>query len=637
MELWIEAFDTFGAATLMLSESFKGFFAFKPSADYENENPTSSPYLPVATSFAEIARKLNRTILPSVRQLFEVRCLQPIAAILAMIGPIDALLQERKSVLLDFDSYRAKIEKEHAAGRDSRHPLVIKKALKLDEVAKQLHSVNTTICASFEEFEKARSVTLGPEFSAFMACFFHFSSYSTELSGKVVPHLPQIASSLYVLESFIGQSFSDLYTLEGKAIAPPAPAPSSNKFVKSSASTESPSVVLERTEFAGGGYGGYASHSTVLPACYKDEAIEQMLVDASATAAAEAVEEAAAAEVAAQTAQAIAEAEAKLAVEAAAAAQVSETDPVASAEATTDSTLAPASAPLGTSTGAESDDTSVITASVGSFSGHFGADSSEPSREFTPSGTFGSLPIDISTMPLTESAPGKLESLPIPSPAETPPASPFTTAKQNAVSDAPAPPPATPPAPAPTKTGFFSSFFSTPAKAPLPVAQVVTPADTNAAPTTTEVEEEVPVVEATVRPPKPQKPADLSPRSASVAINRSSSPVPMGFLSPTGEPETGAAAPNPAFRNTIAIARGSVEGNLYSDLAERKPLEASVQKPLKPPKPARRTESNADELDVATDSTAASAAASGENSPKDEESPAVAALEADDEETPDLS
>lgn len=631
MELWIEAFDTFGAATLMLSESFKGFFAFKPSADYENENPTSSPYLPVATSFAEIARKLNRTILPSVRQLFEVRCLQPIAAILAMIGPIDALLQERKSVLLDFDSYRAKIEKEHAAGRDSRHPLVIKKALKLDEVAKQLHSVNTTICASFEEFEKARSVTLGPEFSAFMACFFHFSSYSTELSGKVVPHLPQIASSLYVLESFIGQSFSDLYTLEGKAVAPatPAPAPSSNKFVKSSASTEAPSVVLERTEFAGGSYGGYASHSTVLPACYKDEAIEQMLVDASATAAAEAVEEAAAAE-AATAVQAAAEADAKLAAEVPAT-SAPETELVVPTEAATAAAeAAPASA--------KSDDTSIITASAGSFSGHFGADSSEPSREFTPSGTFGSLPIDISTMPLTESAPGKLESALTPPPPETPPASPFTTAKQNAISEPPAAPPATPPAP-PAKTGFFSSFFSTPAKAPLPVAQAVPPADTTPVTTTEEEEEEVPVVEATVRPPKPQKPVDLSPRSASVAINRSSSPVPLNFMSsPTSESETGAAVPNPAFRNTIAIARGSVEGNLYSELTDRKPLEASVQKPLKPPKPTRRTESNAEELEATTDSSsaAASVVASGENSPKDEESPAVAALEAEDE-TPDLS
>lgn len=620
MDLWIEAFDTFGAATLMLSEAFKGFFAFKPSADYENENPTSSPYLPVATSFAEIARKLNRTILPSVRQLFEIRCLQPLAAILAMIGPIDALLQERKTVLLDFDSYRAKIEKEHAAGRDSRHPLVIKKALKLDEVAKQLHSVNTTICASFVEFEKARSVTLGPEFSAFMACFFHFSSYSTELSGKVVPHLPQIASSLYVLESFIGQSFSDLYTLEGKAASASTPAPvTSNKFVKSSASTESPSVVLERTEFAGGGYGGYASHSTVLPACYKDEVIEQMLVDASATAAAEAVAEAA--ETAASATIVETEGTLESVVELAPALETEETVPAPTLPVSVQNTEG------------EFDDTSTVTASVNSYSGRFGAESSE----LTPLGENETLPIDISTMPLTESAPGKLESVP-PHP-ETPPATP-STASKHAVTAEP-PPPISSPAPVPpAKTGFFSSFFSTPARAPLPVAQVVS---TDATTTAEEKDEEVPVVEATVRPPKPQKPVDLSPRSTSMALNRSSSPLPGGFLSPaTDLSESGATTPNPTFRNTIALARGSVEGNLYSELAERKPLEASGQKPLKPPKPSRRTESNADELDLtevstfgaAGDSAAPSATPSGENSPGDRINAAQAAL---DSESPELS
>lgn len=269
MDVWIESFDTFGAATLMLSESFKGFFAFKPTVDMDMPSPLESPFHNAANGFLEISKKLNRVILPSVRQMFEIRCLQPLASILALIGPIDTLLQERKSVLLDFDSYRSRIEKEHAAGRDSQHPLVVKKAMKLDEVAKQLYSLNNTICASFDEFEKARTITMGPEFSSFVACFYHFSSYSSELSGKVVPGLPQIASSLYILESFIGQSFSDLHAMD----LTPATATSATvtSTVKSSDNTladvvAGPAMVLERSQYAGGGYGGYSGRSFLLPA-----------------------------------------------------------------------------------------------------------------------------------------------------------------------------------------------------------------------------------------------------------------------------------------------------------------------------------------------------------------------------------
>ena len=596
MDLWIEAFDTFGAATLMLSESFKGFFAFKPSADYEHEHPTSSPYLPVATSFAEIAKKLNRTILPSVRQLFEIRCLQPLAAILAMIGPIDALLQERKTVLLDFDSYRAKIEREHSAGRDSRHPLVIKKAMKLDDVAKRLHSLNTTICTLFEEFEKARPVTLGPEFSAFMACFFHFSSYSTELSGKVVPHLPQIASSLYVLESFIGQSFSDLYTMEGKPIgssgssAAPAPA-SQNKFIKSTASTEVPSVVLERTEFAGGSYGGYASHSTVLPADYKDEAIEQMLAGAAeAAAAAEALAEESP-QVRTAALAGMVETPVDITV-------VVETQSVATVECDDDSSLNP---PI-----------------IATFSGNFGASAQdeEASQKSVASAlsesacTYLDSSNESVVSALIESAPGKLES----ASAATELPAPSTPPKEGATegNSAAAELEATPVV-APVRTGFFSSFFSSPARAALPLAKPVS--------TPCEEEEEVviedaspvtPVAEAIVAPPKPQKPAELLRTSSmTMANNRSSSPLPSGFQvlpPPSGaEPGSQTNSPNPSFRNTIALARGSIEGVLSPELAERRTVEAyssssplPLQKPVKPPKPSsRRTESNAEDFEEA--------------------------------------
>jgi len=204
MELWIESFDAFHAATSMLSESFGGFFNDSPYAGQ------SSPYQGASEGFAEVMAKVNSVIVPSVRQMFITRCLEPTASILAMVGPINTQIEEHKVAQLDFDFCRAKIEKEHALGRDSQHPKVVKKSALLDEAAKKLYALKLSIFSAFDEFEKARPITLGPEFCAFTACVFHVSNYSAEMTAKVVPQLPQMASSLYVLESFLGQNFTDL-------------------------------------------------------------------------------------------------------------------------------------------------------------------------------------------------------------------------------------------------------------------------------------------------------------------------------------------------------------------------------------------------------------------------------------------
>lgn len=563
MDLWIEAFDTFGAATLMLSEAFKGFFAFKPMKDEEMGTPLSSPYLPVAEGFSDIAKKLNRTILPSVRQLFEVRCLQPTAAILAMVGPIDALLAERRSVLLDFDSYRAKIEKEHAAGRDSRHPMVIKKALKLDEVAKQLHSLNSTILASFVEFEKARCVTMGPEFTSFMACFYHFSSYSTELSGKVLPDMPQVASSLYILESFIGQSFNSPTRNEdtGEVIEPV------------STKREPLEVVTERSEYAGGDYGGYSSHSTVLPAHYKDEEIEQQIDHELAMSEVPDIDDCATSETSeftASTSAALDSTKDFLDVgpntpAMSVGSQLSQ-EKIVNVDAIR--SLLPTSPPAPPVRPSAAVDQSL------------NSTASSP----TPSGSIMSEP---SSPAVSVTKPPK----PTPSTATTPaPASPAE---------------ATPP---PKRTSMFASFFT---RTPLPVAKTVVAEEL--VPTTVE-EAEIPIVEACLdtRPEKPPKPADLKPEPTTDASpevllsesqpegapeavlytsppkpDRSSSPHP-GRSSDSGSPASG------AYRNTISLARGSIEGDLSDDVSTRKPMESSPTPPLKPLKPPKQSKSAGD-------------------------------------------
>lgn len=612
MDLWIEAFDTFGAATLMLSEAFKGFFAFKPMIDDDAGPPLSSPYLPVAEGFSDVAKKLNRTILPSVRQLFEIRCLQPIAAILAMVGPIDVLLSERKTVMLDFDSYRAKIEKEHAAGRDSRHPLVIKKALKLDEVAKQLHSLNTTIHASFVEFEKARSVTMGPEFTSFMACFFHFTSYSAELSGKVLPDIPQIASSLYILESFIGQSFNTpAFPNSDEENSAPVDGFASEDSA-ATAKRAQVEVVTERSEYAGGEYGGYSSQSIVLPASYKDDEIEQQIENEQAMSEVLDIDDAATSETSEFTSSTFAP------VDVAATLRESEMPNTGSSTADaapsvgkekaitveTIRSLLPASAPPPPPAKRTFMDNAVIAPAAAAASPSTPASLDPPlPSESEPSSPFTPAPGPTSPEPTAAPAHNTLSSHVVPAPA-------------SASSHAPSPaqvllPPvdATPP----KRTSLFSAFFSS-SRSSLPVAKPVAAMSEILTSTPKgEEDEDIPMAEAKVdvRPEKPPKTIklqnsakDLSEGQPEFSLeaqtstaeaqlgeaqyekkldHRSSSPLPARS---GGDGES-----SPGFRSTIALARGSVAGDMSGDMGARKPMDASspIAAPLKPLKPPKLT------------------------------------------------
>ncbi|KAJ1406876.1 hypothetical protein B484DRAFT_403989 [Ochromonadaceae sp. CCMP2298] len=232
MEIWLESLDAFTASTALLGETFKDFFNDSPYAGQ------GSPYAAAAESFAEVAEKINTGLMPSVRQLFVARCLRPAGAVLALAAPIDEQIKARNDALVDFDFYRAKIEKEHAQGRNSEHPKVMKRAAQLDDAAMRLYSLKLGICASFDEFTRARPVTLGPEFCSFLACHHHCSSYSSELTAAILPSLPQVSSSLYALESVLDADFAEVSSL------PQVP------------------LLVERRQFAGGGWGGYGTSSS---------------------------------------------------------------------------------------------------------------------------------------------------------------------------------------------------------------------------------------------------------------------------------------------------------------------------------------------------------------------------------------
>lgn len=204
MELWIDSYDLFCSTTHMISNAFKCFFGsgFNSKADhFQLHSHGSYSYLQVSTSFEDISRDIHQYLQPSVREMFTNRCLKPLLAVLSLVPPINDLITSRKTMLLDFDSFRAKLEKEIAAGRDASHPSSNKNLMKLDESSKRLWEVQQNIYALFDEFESAKGVMLGAEFTAFLGCFHHHFSCVTDITSRILPAIPQVCSTLSILES----------------------------------------------------------------------------------------------------------------------------------------------------------------------------------------------------------------------------------------------------------------------------------------------------------------------------------------------------------------------------------------------------------------------------------------------------
>lgn len=211
MEIWLDSFDSFCRATSLLSEGFKQFHSASPYAsnssldhsdrDHDSDSSGKFPFATAARSLDEISLCIDERIRPAVITVFHNRCIKPVSSILSMVPGLQESHQMRKSLLSEFDSYRMKMEKEFAVGRDSSHPNVMRKAAKLDESAKKLHSVQSSLFQKFYEFEVARSQTLGPEMGVFAACMHSFSATLHSELSEVISFIPQSASTLASLDA----------------------------------------------------------------------------------------------------------------------------------------------------------------------------------------------------------------------------------------------------------------------------------------------------------------------------------------------------------------------------------------------------------------------------------------------------
>lgn len=191
IELWLDSFDTYCAATAVLGNAFREF--------YEPCKSLNHPSKDISMTFHCISTDLNTTVRPPVREVMIHRCLEPVIAILALVPGVEDLFTERKKILSDVEIYRARLHKELATGKDFTNLVVEKLTIKLDELNKLLTEADTKLSTELEKFELARPTMLVQELSTTLASLYHYHTSSSYLYGKMIPILPQSASTLSIL------------------------------------------------------------------------------------------------------------------------------------------------------------------------------------------------------------------------------------------------------------------------------------------------------------------------------------------------------------------------------------------------------------------------------------------------------
>jgi len=190
MHIWSDAVDTFCAANVILADAFHRHF---DSCRDEQSVPQS--YRSIATAFKKIEYDINNVLRPTVKEVFYKRCIEPTESIVAMVPAINEQIHLRKQILLDFDSYNAKIQNDASAGRDPN----MKTKAKLSKTTQELASVQESIKNSLREFNSAKPNMLGNELAAAVACIYHLSSTSAVNLAKILPFIPQTSSTLCIL------------------------------------------------------------------------------------------------------------------------------------------------------------------------------------------------------------------------------------------------------------------------------------------------------------------------------------------------------------------------------------------------------------------------------------------------------
>ena len=230
LQLYSDAIDALSKAEVVVAESFDAYYKACPPC---GDDPL--PHMEVAASFKHFAVDKYTGARVSITGIVQSRCIKPITAILSKVGPLEEKIKLRKSLLQDHETHRTSLHREREAGKGAEDPSVQRQSVKLDSISLNLGKVASSVEQGLKEFEDARPHMLAQELAAAVACLFYQGQVTTTLLGRLLPPLPQVASTLCLLHALGSRKQRSSAPLRNKSVA----------------------VVLARKVIMGGSHGGY--------------------------------------------------------------------------------------------------------------------------------------------------------------------------------------------------------------------------------------------------------------------------------------------------------------------------------------------------------------------------------------------
>lgn len=197
LEIYIDLIDSMSQVMLNLTDSFLNLQSKSVS-----QKKGYTPMTDLAKSFqllASIYKDIHDSVNPELKIVFEDRCILPIKSLLSREDVIKAKYHERNKILLEYDSLTSAAKAELAAGKDETHPNVIKLQSKVDTATLALNNIHEDINQSLNEFECLYPTVLSPCFASMVGCTYYHGTTSDNLLTKVIPYLPESASSICAL------------------------------------------------------------------------------------------------------------------------------------------------------------------------------------------------------------------------------------------------------------------------------------------------------------------------------------------------------------------------------------------------------------------------------------------------------
>jgi hypothetical protein len=132
LETYLDALATVAASGTVLCDALNQYFSLQ--SDQQPSTLQDTAHL-----FSKVTADVSNVIQPALRATVLNRCIRPLNAVLSNISPTIEKIGKRKTLLSDYDSIKAKVQK------DTNAPNLYKHQMKLEQVSKELTQVQVEI------------------------------------------------------------------------------------------------------------------------------------------------------------------------------------------------------------------------------------------------------------------------------------------------------------------------------------------------------------------------------------------------------------------------------------------------------------------------------------------------------------